>query len=90
MDTEKQRQCRYGDARLTKSRNARSEQLLMMPTESLTNREWLPGELLSGLERQSPGWFLDMKYLSCIIHRSVFNDRYFDSIIGHASVMPKH
>ena len=31
-----------------------------MPTESLTNREWLPGELLSGLERRSPGWFLDM------------------------------
>jgi len=29
---------------------ARSEQLLMMPTELLTDREWLPGELLSGLE----------------------------------------
>ena len=32
-----------------------------MPTESLlTNREWLPGELLSGSERCTPGWFLDM------------------------------
>jgi len=34
----------------------------MMPTEPLTNREWLPGELLSGSECQRPGWFLDMKY----------------------------
>ena len=50
MDTEKQRKRRY-DARLAESGNARSEQLLMVPTESLTNREWLPGELLSGSER---------------------------------------
>jgi len=39
MDTEKQRQFRRDDMRLTKSGAARSEQLLMMPTESLTNRE---------------------------------------------------
>jgi len=26
-------------------------QLLVVPTESLTNREWLPGELLSESER---------------------------------------
>jgi len=26
---------------MTKSRNARSEQLLMMPTQLLTDREWL-------------------------------------------------
>ena len=37
MDTEKQRQCRCDDTRLTKSGNARSEQLLVMP-ELLTNR----------------------------------------------------
>ena len=61
----KQRQRRRDDARLTESRNARSEQLLMLPTESLTNREWLPRELLSGSERQRPGWFLDMKYQTC-------------------------
>ena len=36
--------------RLTKSENARSKQLLVMPTESLTDREWQPGELLSGLK----------------------------------------
>ena len=50
MDTKKQRQCRRDDARLTKSRNARSKQLLAMPTESLANREWLPGDLLSDSE----------------------------------------
>jgi len=53
MDTEKQRQHRRDDARLTESGNARTEQLLVVSTESLTNREWLPGELLNGLERQS-------------------------------------
>jgi len=41
MDTEKQRQHRCDDARLTESGNARSEQLLVVPTESLTNRVWL-------------------------------------------------
>jgi len=41
MDTEKQRQRRRDDASLTESRNARSEQLLVVPTESLTNRVWL-------------------------------------------------
>ena len=67
MDIEKQRQYRCSDARLTESRNARSEQLLMVPTESLTNREWLPGELLSGSERRKPGWFLDVKYQTCSV-----------------------
>ena len=52
MDTEKQR--------LTESRNIRSEQLLVVLTESLTNREWLPGELLSGSECRMPDWFLDI------------------------------
>ena len=50
MDTEKQRQRRCDDARLTESGNARTKQLLVVPTESLTNREWLPGVLLNGLE----------------------------------------
>jgi len=65
MDTEKQRQLRRDDARLTESRNARSKQLFMMLTESLTNREWLPGELLSELERRRAGWVLDMKDQTC-------------------------
>ena len=46
-DPEKPNQCRCDGKRLTEIGNARSEQLLMMPTESL---EWLPGELLSGSE----------------------------------------
>jgi len=41
MDTEKQRQHRRDDARLTESGNARSKQLLVVPTESLTNRVWI-------------------------------------------------
>ena len=41
MDTEKQRQRRCDSARLTESGNARSEQLLVVPTESLTDRVWL-------------------------------------------------
>jgi len=39
MDTEKQRQHRHDDTRLTESGNSRSEQLLVVPTELLTNRE---------------------------------------------------
>ena len=69
MNTEKQRQCRCDDTRLTESRNARSEQLLMVPTELLPNREWLPGELLSGSECRRPGWFLEMKYQTCIMEK---------------------
>jgi len=39
MDTEKQKQRRCNSTRLTESGNARSKQLLMVPTELLTNRE---------------------------------------------------
>jgi len=41
VDTEKQRQRGLDDVRLTESGKARSEQLLVVPTESLTNRECL-------------------------------------------------
>ena len=54
MDPEKQRQRRHDDVKLTQNENARSEKLLVMPTVSLTNREWLQGELLSGSECQRP------------------------------------
>jgi len=50
MDTEKQRQRRRDGARLTENGNTRSEQLLMVHTELLTNRKQLLGELLSGSE----------------------------------------
>jgi len=55
MDTEKQRQRRHNYARLIENGNARGKQLLTMPTESLTNREWLLGELLSGSEHSRRG-----------------------------------
>ena len=61
-DSEKQRQCRLNDVRLTKSENARSEQLLVMHAESLTDWEWLPGALLSELKCLKAAWFLGMKY----------------------------
>ena len=55
--------------RLTEGGKARSEQLLVVPTGSLTNREWLPGELLSGSECRRPGWFLDMNYQTCFLQK---------------------
>ena len=54
MDTEKQRQRIRDSARLTESGNTRSEQLLVVPIDSLTNRQWLLGELLSGSECRRP------------------------------------
>ena len=35
--------------------------------ELLTNRGWLPGELLSGLEHRRPSWFLDMRFQTCLL-----------------------
>jgi len=58
---------RRDGARLTESGNTRSEQLLVVPTESLTNRQRLLGELLSGSEHRRPGWFLDMKYQDLLL-----------------------
>jgi len=57
MDTEKERQRRHHDARLTESENARSEQLLVVPTESLTNRVWL-----EWIRTSKARLVLDMKY----------------------------
>jgi len=66
MDTEKQRQCRHNDTRLTESRNARSEQLLVMPT--VTNQQRMAARrALEWIERRRPSWFLDMKYQTCLI-----------------------
>ena len=50
IDTKKQRQHRHNNTRLTESGNARGEQLLVVPTELLTDSEWLPWKLLSGSE----------------------------------------
>jgi len=57
MDTEKQRQRRRDDVRLTESGNARRKQLLVVPTESLTNRVWL-----EWIRTSKARLVLDMKY----------------------------
>ena len=63
LDTEKQRQSRRDDARLTESGNARSEQLNTRGANRVANQQSLA--CLSGSERRRPGWFLDMKYQTC-------------------------
>jgi len=63
MDTEKQRQRRRDDARLTESGNARSEQLNTRGAYRVAYQQSLA--CLSGSERRRPGWFLDMKYQTC-------------------------
>ena len=64
MDTKKQRQCRYDDARQAESGNARSEQLNTRGAYRVANQQSLA--CLSGSERRRPGWFLDMKYQTCL------------------------
>ena len=60
-DTEKQRQCRHDDARLTESRNACSEQLLMWCVYRTTNQ--LRTASRRALEMfKGPAGFLDTKY----------------------------
>ena len=63
MDTEKQGQHRCDDTKLTKSGNARSEQLNIHGAYRVANQQSLA--CLSGSERRRPGWFLDMKYQTC-------------------------
>ena len=67
MDTEKQRQHRRDDARLTKSGNARSEQLLVVPsTYRVTNQQRMAARrALEWIGALKPGWFLGMKYHTC-------------------------
>ena len=56
MDTEKQRQRRRDDARLTESGNVRSEQLSSRDAYRVANQQSLA--CLSGSEHRRPGWFL--------------------------------
>jgi len=64
MDTEKQRQRRCNDARLTESGNVRSEQLTTRGAYRVANQQSLA--CLSGSECRRHSWFLDMKYQTCI------------------------
>jgi len=67
MDIEKQRQHRCDDVRLTESGNARSKQLLMMPTEPLTNREIATRRALEWIGTSKALLVLDMKYHTCFL-----------------------
>jgi len=49
-ETEKQRQCRHDDVRQRKCQKRAAICDAYVDTESLTDWEWLPGELLSGLK----------------------------------------
>ena len=69
MDTEKQRQHRRDDARLPESGNARSEQLLVVPSAyRVTNQQRMAARrALEWIGASKPAWFLDMKYHTCFI-----------------------
>jgi len=70
MDTEKQKQHRRDDARLTESGNARSEQLNTRGAYRVANKQSLA--CLSGSECPRPGLFLDMKYQTCFFLTQLF------------------
>jgi len=80
MDTEKQRQRRRDDARLTESGNARSEQLNTYGAYRVTDQQSFA--CLGGSERRRPSWFLDMKYQTCfffggsgcVVHTKTLDD----------------
>ena len=78
MDTEKQRQRRRADERLTESGDARSEQLNTCGAYRVTNQQSLA--CLSGSERRRPGWFLDMKYQTC-------SSGYSFNLLAHSSFL---
>jgi len=71
MDTEKQRQRRHNDVRLTESGNARSEQLNTHGAYRVANQQSLA--CLSGSECRRPGQFLDMKYQTCFCWKYFVN-----------------
>jgi len=58
MDTEKQRQRRCDDARLTKSGNARSEQLLVVPSayRVADQQRMAARRALEWIGASKPGW----------------------------------
>jgi len=68
MDTEKQRQRRCNDAMLTENGNTRSEQLLVVPSAyRVSNQQRMAARgALEWFGASKPGWFLDMKYHTCI------------------------
>ena len=65
MDTENQRQHRRNNVRLTESRNTRSEQLQVMPTESLNQQRMAARRALEWI-RMSKLWLVIRLVLSLV------------------------
>ena len=68
MDTEKQRQCRHDDARLTESRNAGSEQLRTRDAYHVTNQQRMAtmrARVNQNAEGQAVFFFLNISDLLC-------------------------
>ena len=65
MDTEKQRQRRHDDVRLTESGNTRSKQLNTHGAYTVASANQQSLACLSGSQRRRPCWFIDMKYQTC-------------------------
>jgi len=66
MDTEKHRQHRSDNARLSASADIRSKQLLVIPTELLlTNRKWLPGTALEWIGTSNTWLVCRYEYQTC-------------------------
>jgi len=81
MATEKQRQRRRDNVKLTESGNARSEQLNTRGAYRVANQQrWA---CLSGSERRRPGWFLDTKYQTCYGSTEIFASNSEKSGGGH-------
>ena len=85
QDIRKQRQNTRDNTRLTNSWDARSNQLLVMPTEQLTNWEWLPGDLLNGSECLK-AWLVDTRWLvpMDILSKKPIVTRWMHDIVGRA------
>ena len=86
MDTEKQRQHRCDDARLTESGNARIKQLNTRGAYRVANQQSLA--CLSVSERRRPGWFLDMKYQTCFLGNSPHSYSKVTLVILNSGVQP--
>jgi len=68
MDTEKQRQRRRDDARLTKSGTPEANSYLwcLAPTDRVSSQQRMAaGRALEWIGVSKPGWFLDKKYHTC-------------------------
>ena len=79
-DTEKHRQCRCNEMRPTESTNARSEQLLVIPTKPPTENAMAAGRALEWVRMfEAQVGFFDMKYQACIPSHGIVCTVYFST-----------